>query len=1595
MTLKKKLPKNIKPQINSRPNKKQQGTWHHFSSKLGGFFIASLILVTSAGGPTLFENFEENGPDGIPNRPAALQVTDTPMETPSETPTPSDTATASSTPTASFTASETLTPSDTPTASVTATDTLTPSITPTPSDTPTSSYTPTPSKTPTNTLTPTPVPVIGAQWHFDEGSGNTAFDSVNDHDGTITGATWNNYGILGSALEFSGSGQYVNVPYVIGNYDLMPSNSFSVAAWINPTTLGNGMQRTILMYGSDTYVLRMDASGYLQFQMSNLGNPNPVLIGPIPSLNSWTYVVATYDWPTKQIELFVNGQLVTVKSFSSQASAPYNALRIGSNSSGGEAWQGRIDEVAIYSRALQQSDIQNQYENAIETITPTPTITVGTLLDGLISFWELEEASGIRDDSYGLNNLADNSTVLNVNGRVGSAGDFNRASSEYLSVADNAELSLDNSDFTLTAWVYLDNLAADGGIVSKSSTTTSSNQEYSLFYQSSTNEFVFRITTSTGTVVSVNRAVPNGISAGQWYFLIAYFDGDEQMCLTPQGFGVTTCNIFITPPISVKDSTNTFAIGRTTTSANRYWDGRIDQVGIWGRLLTSTEKTALYNNGQGLSYQAMASIAVPTSTPTPTSPPSPTATIVPSTLLNCLVAYWHFDEEVGTRYDAVANPQFCTTATPAPTSIPSDLIDTSTVEQDEGVLGWAADFSYSSSEYLSITDNETISVVSDQSKSWAGWFKIESFTGDNQALLGKWTSSSSRYEYLIRVDNASKQLVFYVRNQNNTASISVTATNQGVLNIGQWYFAYAYYDRQTGVIGVSVNGGPPNTASNPNGIHNDSAKLYFGRYYDGDFFDGQVDEWGIWNRVLTQEEVGALYNGGLGLYYPFDGTVAPTPTPTPEPGVSIINDLVAYWKLDEASGIREDAFGSNELVDHNTVSQAEGMTGFSADFDSAASEYLSVADNPAVSVAIDQSKSWAGWFKIEDLGTSYLTLLGKWQTTNQYDYLLRISQATHQLVFYVRKPDDSASVSVTNPLVLEAGQWYFAYAYHDEHEDQIGLSINAGQPTSTGYSYNVNDGTSPLYLGRQQSAGYNFDGQMDEWGIWDRVLTDEEVAYLYNGGLGQSYPFDAQGIFGPPSETLLQGLAAYWHLEEEIGTRFDVLQTSNLTDNNTVQRLEGLNGYAADIEANYNESLTAPDNAVFSVAGHQSKSWAGWVRIETLGMYAPYMYLFEKQGANGTEYYSALNYSSDTYQIQFVAQKADNSGVGANLIIPAPLNLGEWVFIYIFHDEHEDQLGISVNGQPPVSIPYNFGIRDGSNPIIFGRIFDGQLDEWGIWDRVLTPGEIAALYNNGEGLAYPFDGTGPALLAPSPIPPVYESLSDQLVAYWPLNEETGDRSDLIGGNSNLSETNTVGAGNGIVGNSAHFESSNGEYLSRPDNEELSGSGFADKSWAGWIRVDTAISMQAINKTSEYTFGTSLWNGNLRFAFSALSSSAGVPNVGTSEWYFIYLHYDSRNGEIGISVNNGPSIVYEDTDGISDGSGLFYLGANGFDGDLDEWGVWSRLLRPDEIEFLYNNGAGRTYPFANPNPPEGIWIEWDYSYGSSPVHGVTSVEQSGQ
>lgn len=223
------------------------------------------------------------------------------------------------------------------------------------------------------------------------------------------------------------------------------------------------------------------------------------------------------------------------------------------------------------------------------------------LIDNLVSYWELEEASGTRNDAHGTNHLTDNNTVTQGTGKVGNAADFEDTASEYLSITDNASLSVGTGSFTLCAWVRLESKPAHRGtIVAKHG---SNDMEYGLRWHNGADAFEVRISSGAGFTNPMDfQATTFGApSLATWYFVVVWFDSVGHTLNIQVNDGAINSDSYA---FTSYDSGASLTIGGEP-NFGEYFDGLIDQVGLWKRVLTTGEKTSLYNSGAGMSYAAL------------------------------------------------------------------------------------------------------------------------------------------------------------------------------------------------------------------------------------------------------------------------------------------------------------------------------------------------------------------------------------------------------------------------------------------------------------------------------------------------------------------------------------------------------------------------------------------------------------------------------------------------------------------------------------------------------------------------------------------------------------------------------------------------------------------------------------------------------------------------------------------------------------------------------------------------------------------------------------------------------------------------------
>jgi Concanavalin A-like lectin/glucanases superfamily/Bacterial Ig domain/Cadherin-like domain/Putative Ig domain/Calcineurin-like phosphoesterase len=216
---------------------------------------------------------------------------------------------------------------------------------------------------------------LAGQWLADEGSGPTLVDSSGQaNDGVLQGnPTWVP-GQHGQAIDFDGSGDYAIVP---DDPSLDISGPITIAAWVKPEkTATQYLVKKATQGATDGYELSLATTGtvFTRFNQDSSGNTYRLdSTGSYPTDGStWVHVAATYDGTT--IRLYING--VLDGSVAGPASIATNnlGLGIGAQADGTSQFQGAMDDIYLYGRALSAGEIAD-----LATVTPDGAPDVPTL----------------------------------------------------------------------------------------------------------------------------------------------------------------------------------------------------------------------------------------------------------------------------------------------------------------------------------------------------------------------------------------------------------------------------------------------------------------------------------------------------------------------------------------------------------------------------------------------------------------------------------------------------------------------------------------------------------------------------------------------------------------------------------------------------------------------------------------------------------------------------------------------------------------------------------------------------------------------------------------------------------------------------------------------------------------------------------------------------------------------------------------------------------------------------------------------------------------------------------------------------------------
>jgi hypothetical protein len=230
-----------------------------------------------------------------------------------------------------------------------------------------------------------------------------------------------------------------------------------------------------------------------------------------------------------------------------------------------------------------------------------PSVVSPGLANGLDGYWTFDETSGgIAHDSSG-NGF--NGTLVSypinqgtwTSGKVGGALQFGGPNThQYVQVPN---FSMPTASMTLTAWVWA-NTTPSWATIAANWNGAWGAFNYSTFGSTPNMSLYVADGGSPPGIVNVDYGVSStSLSVNQWHFL-AFVANSQTATVTFMQDGVVTGGFGYGGQLFASSSQLNIGDDPSDTSPGQgYWDGKIDDLAIWTRALSSSELTGIYNAG--------------------------------------------------------------------------------------------------------------------------------------------------------------------------------------------------------------------------------------------------------------------------------------------------------------------------------------------------------------------------------------------------------------------------------------------------------------------------------------------------------------------------------------------------------------------------------------------------------------------------------------------------------------------------------------------------------------------------------------------------------------------------------------------------------------------------------------------------------------------------------------------------------------------------------------------------------------------------------------------------------------------------------------
>ncbi|KYK25562.1 hypothetical protein AYK26_07810 [Euryarchaeota archaeon SM23-78] len=415
------------------------------------------------------------------------------------------------------------------------------------------------------------------------------------NNGVLINAPQRTAGKVGGALSFDGTDDYVKVDDNVNDLDI--TNNITIEAWVKTGVSSTDELGIVSKYEGPTdmsYALFYSYLGDIQYQdkvylrlCDSAVCPMNYKVHSFSKINNgfWHHVAGVYNGT--HMSIFVDGVREATYAYNFGICAGNAKLRIGCHYySGAETgyFNGEIDEVRIYDRALSGAEIDHNYKLGFMNNKPSD------ITERLVGYWNFDEPSG--------NLLAYDNHMWHP-GVDQYALDFD--GNDYVRVnhppptTDALDVSAEN-EITISAWIKLDSYP---GHNKEYSIITDGNKSSSHIFLRITNDYdVLYLETGWGngaTDYSTRLGINQGeLSLNDWHQVTGTFDG-TQWTLYIDGAQINTNPVSTTLPSITEPSQLIIGAALESATVMDHFKGTIDEVLIFNRSLSQPEIANLYN----------------------------------------------------------------------------------------------------------------------------------------------------------------------------------------------------------------------------------------------------------------------------------------------------------------------------------------------------------------------------------------------------------------------------------------------------------------------------------------------------------------------------------------------------------------------------------------------------------------------------------------------------------------------------------------------------------------------------------------------------------------------------------------------------------------------------------------------------------------------------------------------------------------------------------------------------------------------------------------------------------------------------------------